>query len=108
MAGPDPTACTDLRSDRENRVISRHWSSSRARSQKINPLITLLLYPRGQNILEMCARGRVRPGHDKGIDMLRRYVLQGGFTHPLCRDPPWPRIWPIRGLCRLPELTRDR
>src|SRR6185437_5839832 len=32
--------------------------------RKINPLITLLLYPRGQNILEMCARGRACPGHD--------------------------------------------
>src|SRR6185312_8578125 len=32
--------------------------------RKINPLLTLLLCPRGQNIPEICACGRVKPGHD--------------------------------------------
>src|SRR6185312_14096853 len=32
--------------------------------EKINPLVTLLLCPRGQNILEMCACGRDTPSHD--------------------------------------------
>ena len=37
---------------------------ARIRGRKINPLITHLLCPQGQNILEMCARGRETPGHD--------------------------------------------
>jgi len=48
------------------KVVSFQDIGVRARLQgrKINPLITLLLCPRGQNILEMCARGRDTPGHD--------------------------------------------
>src|SRR6185312_16737806 len=47
------------------KVVSFQDIGVRARLQgrKINPLITLLLCPRGQNILEMCACGRVKPGH---------------------------------------------
>src|SRR6185312_15742152 len=89
MAGRVSTACTDLRNDRENRVISRHWSSSPDSELENQPVDNSSVLPTGQNILEMCARGRACPGHPR----------TGGCTASAA-VPPIGGGWPGHGLPR--------